>query len=137
MIGGYTDDIGKGRQVDVRRALVMMRNASLLVRRVDRYFSQANPSQLKFLIMIVIDREPDRTWLYQTEIAEKLDVSKPVLTRTVHALEKAGLLELTPDPKDKRAKRVSLSAAGQTRFSQQLPGYFALITDFMRDIEGG
>ena len=41
----------------VERALRMMRNASLLIRALEAYFSEHRLSQLRFLVLIVIDRE--------------------------------------------------------------------------------
>lgn len=109
----------------------MMRNASVLVRRIDQYFAANGLSQLRFLIMIVIDREIDRDWLTQAEIAEKLDVSKPVMTRTVQTLLKAGLLSVEADKEDRRIKRLSLTSDGQASLFDLLPGYFDTITSFM------
>lgn len=132
MVEGYAGDISQGEEGEVEKALIMMRDASILVRRIDQYFSENNLSQLKFLIMIVIDREIDRTWLYQSEISDKLDVSKPVLTRTVQSLLKTGLVGVSKDELDKRAKQLSLTDEGSAVLSKLLPSYFALITDFMR-----
>ena len=137
MIEGYSSTIRPGGEKEIAEALVMMRNASVLVRQIDQYFSRAKLSQLKFLIMIVIDREPDRMWLHQSEIADRLDVSKPVLARTVQALLEAGLLHLSRDERDKRWKRLSLSPDGARLLSELLPGYFDLITDFMRSRNTG
>ena len=137
MIEGYANTISEGGEEDIEKALVMMRNASILVRRIDQYFAGIGISQLKFLIMIVIDREIDRTWLYQSEIVEKLDVSKPVLTRTVQSLQKAGFVSISQDEHDKRSKRLSLSPEGAALLSDILPGYFEEITDFMRTTKSG
>ncbi|MEM8838857.1 MAG: MarR family transcriptional regulator [Pseudomonadota bacterium] len=137
MIEGYVTTLEAGDEDAIETALIMMRDASVLVRRIDQYFQAENLSQLRFLIMIVIDREPERPWLYQGEVAERLDVSKPVLTRAVQSLMDAGLLTVSPDEDDKRWKRLSLSPDGTKRLHALLPGYFQLISDFMADRKGG
>lgn len=131
MIEGYGDRYSPGSEASIEQALIMMRNASVLVRRIDLYFAANGLSQLRFLIMIVIDREIDRNWLTHAEIAEKLDVSKPVMTRTVQTLLKAGLLSVEADKEDGRTKRLSLTSEGQTLLFELLPGYFDTITSFM------
>lgn len=131
MIEGYVDRFSPGSEESIEHALVMMRNASVLVRRIDQYFAANDLSQLRFLVMIVIDREIDRNWLTQVEIADKLDVSKPVMTRTVQTLLKAGLLKVEADKRDRRSKRLSLTSDGEAVLVDLLPGYFATITEFM------
>ncbi len=131
MIEGYGDRFSPGSEASIEQALIMMRNASVLVRRIDHYFAANGLSQLRFLIMIVIDREIDRDWLTQAEIAEKLDVSKPVMTRTVRTLLKAGLLSVEADKEDRRIKRLSLTSEGRALLFDLLPGYFDTITSFM------
>ncbi|MGJ8545709.1 MAG: MarR family winged helix-turn-helix transcriptional regulator [Sulfitobacter sp.] len=133
MIAGYAQEIPEDGQEDMQRALVMMRDASLLVRMIERHLAKARLSQLQFLVLMVIDREPERRWLYQTEVVQRLDVSKPVLTRAVQTLVQAGFLLAAQDAQDRRAKRLSLSAAGKALLIAQLPGYFSLIRDFMQE----
>ena len=80
MLDKYTGDLTSDEKTSITEALGIMRQASLLVRNIETYFSSHDLSQLRFLILIVIDREPDRTSLYAHEIASRLDVSRPVLT---------------------------------------------------------
>lgn len=110
----------------VSRSLQRMRSASLLIRQVDRYFSAYELSQLKFLILIVIERDPERTSLRASEIASRLDVSKPVLHRTIQALIADGLLGAEKDPQDRRAEQLALTDTGRAKLATVLPGYFDL-----------
>jgi DNA-binding MarR family transcriptional regulator len=127
-----------GMDVDaVDAALRLLRRASLLMRELEAYFAARGTSQTRFLAMIMIDREPDQAGLLPSEIAGRLDVSRPVVTDTIKALERAGLLGSTRDGVDARAKRVSLTAEGRAALADLLPGYFKLIADFMaRDAHG-
>ncbi|TDD35381.1 MarR family transcriptional regulator [Actinomadura sp. KC06] len=46
------------------------------------------------------------------ELAARLAVEAPHVTRQVQRLERAGYVELLPDPDDKRCRRVGLSGSG-------------------------
>jgi DNA-binding MarR family transcriptional regulator len=126
MLDKYTSDLTSDERNSITEALSIMRQASLLVRNIETYFSQ-----LRFLILIVIDREPDRTSLYPHEIASRLDVSRPVLTRTLKRLIEDGLLTSSDDETDKRAKKIALTKKGITCLSEALPGYFNEINKSM------
>lgn len=51
----------------------------------------------------------------QAEIARRLMVSAPVITRLASGLVDAGLLERGSDPRDKRSVRLKLTPAGRRR----------------------
>ncbi len=112
-------------------ALVMMRRASLLIRNLESYFADHGLSQLRFLVLIVIDREPRHQSLSPVEIAQRIDVSKPVMTRTLHSLQRDGLIATTADTSDRRSKQVAMTAAGQQKLQACLPGYFRILSDEM------
>ncbi len=50
----------------------------------------------------------------QSELAETLELERPSLGRLLDRLEAKGWVRRTPDPRDRRAKRVSLTDAAQT-----------------------
>ncbi len=135
MIDKYVAEAGTGDTDVIAQTLSMLRKASQLGRQLDAYFSAQNLSQLKFLILVVIDREPDTDHLRQSEVNQRLDVSKPVLHRTVMAMIDAGLLERSEDLNDARAHKLSLTEAGKTTLKAILPGYFQVISDFTQGSE--
>src|SRR4051812_43997055 len=47
------------------------------------------------------------------ELAERLQLAQPTVTRAVGALERDGLVEARPAPGDGRSKRLALTAAGE------------------------
>jgi DNA-binding MarR family transcriptional regulator len=51
----------------------------------------------------------------QTEVARRLLVTAPVVTRLATALAEAGLIVRRPDPKDRRAVKLALTASGRRR----------------------
>ncbi|GLH71665.1 hypothetical protein GETHLI_01670 [Geothrix limicola] len=115
----------------VDEALHMLRKASLLMRELEEYFASRGLSQLRYLILVVLDREFERDGLLASEVAERLDVSRPVMTRTLQALVEEGLLTLQTHDQDLRAKQVRLTRKGRAKLHQALPGYYRLIHDFM------
>lgn len=127
MVDGYADQFA---DVDVDRvldALRLMRRASLLIRELEAYFARHDLSQLRFLMMILIDREPERNRLAASEIAERLDVSRPVVTRTLQGLERAGLIAISENSEDARSRNVTLTLSGKAKLDEVLPGYFAIL----------
>lgn len=128
MVERYAGDYDAARPDDVLSTLTRMREASLLLRRLETYFAEHGLSQLRFLIMIVIDREPERDELSLSELAERLDVSRPVLTRTVKSLDEEGLIALCGSETDRRRKTLSLTGAGKERLRALLPDYFRILT---------
>ncbi len=135
IIQGYADRYPIGNVDTVEKALLMMRQASLLVRQIETYFSSHGISQLRFLILVVIDREVERDSLLVSEISDRIDVSRPVMTRTLKNLTSAGLIEIKADQTDGRAKQVFLTAKGRILLEDILPGYYAVIDTFMTDVE--
>jgi DNA-binding MarR family transcriptional regulator len=127
MVQGYADRFEGVDAAKVLDALRMMRAGSLLIRELEAYFAQHDLSQLRFLTMILIDREPGRDDLRASEIADRLDVSRPVVTRTLQGLEKAGLIAISDDQDDARSRNVALAAAGHDKLREVLPGYFAIL----------
>lgn len=131
MIDGYVSAAGVGDMDTVAKALSMLREASQMGRLLDAYFSSHNISQLKFHILIVIDREPKADSLRQREINQRLDVSKPVLHRTMASLLDEGLLVRSDDIEDSRAHCLAMTDTGETLLAAILPGCFETISDFM------
>lgn len=131
MVEEYVSKTGVGNSGTISQALSMMREASQLIRLVDAYFSSHNLSQLKFLILVVIDREPDIESLRQSEINRRLDVSKPVLNRSVSSLLETGLLKRIEDKEDYRAHKLALTEKGKSTLKMIMPEYFKVISKFM------
>ncbi len=135
MIQGYAKQHSMEIVDSVETALLMMRQASLLVRQIEAYFSDHDTSQLRFLILIVIDREPERDSLLVSEISDRIDVSRPVMTRTLQSMVDEKLIVMKADQSDRRAKQVSLTEKGCKFLESVLPGYFDVICKFMMDLK--
>jgi DNA-binding MarR family transcriptional regulator len=62
------------------------------------------------------------------EIATRMQVVGPHVTRNLNALEKRKIIERVPDPEDQRARLIALTPAGQRlvdRYSAVVEGWFA------------
>jgi len=64
-----------------------------------------------------------------TELADRLGIDAPGVTRKVQQLERAGLLARAADPDDARAMRLTLTAAGRSSIDRLLHVREALIED--------
>ena len=64
-------------------------------------------------------RTQARPWqLTPTELYRSLLLSSGGLTKILHRLQKAGLIERTPNPRDRRSRMVTLTAAGADLLEQ-------------------
>lgn len=54
-------------------------------------------------------------------LAERLIMDPTTLTRNLRPLERRGLLAIEPDPDDRRARRLALTAAGRDAFAAAWP----------------
>jgi DNA-binding MarR family transcriptional regulator len=131
MLEGYQKRFPAMKIDAVESALQLLRQASVLLRILDAYFAKHNLSQLRFLVLIVLDREIDRAGLMSSEVASRLDVSRPVIARTLKALSNEKLLVLDKDDADSRVKLIRLTEKGRRTLQQVLPGYYREIEQFM------
>lgn len=130
MISGYAQSLPSIDPKVVGDTLVMLRRASLLLRQLEAYFSEHGLSQTRFLIMMVIDREPDRQFLTVGEITDRLDISMPIVTNTIKSLVKQGWIKSKLSNEDARVRHISLTIQGRIQLHQILPGYFKVIQEF-------
>ena len=116
--GGTTRDI----RVTVNLVLVARRWRSLLDERL-RLIGQSS-ARMEALAAII--NSPSLS--AQVDIAKRLRIEGPTMTRMLDTLEADGLVERLPDPADRRTKQLRLTAAGE----QVLEDVFA-IADELRD----
>ena len=110
-----------------RKALQMMRDASLLMRTLEAHFRSFDLSMTRFLILIVLDRKPETDPFSISDLVRQLDISKPVVTDTVQRLAQAGLIDLEHNRSDGRQKLVSITQSGKNLINELLPGYYRII----------
>lgn len=117
------------------KALHLMRDASLLIRKLERYFAESGLSQTRVLVLIVLDREIECEYLMIGDLVQRLDVSKPVVTKIVQTLEKDGLVRTEVSKDDQRVRLVFITSAGREKLHSLLPGYYRLINEEMSALE--
>ena len=114
MIERYAATHAAGRAGDIQRTLNLMGAVSRLIRTLDAFFAAHDFSQLKFMILMVIDRELETDSLTFTQIASKMD---------------AGFLSQRADKQDGRVHHLSISPDGRSKLETLWPEYFTLLTD--------
>jgi DNA-binding MarR family transcriptional regulator len=72
--------------------------------------------------------------LTPSELAEIERVKRPTATRTLRALEQAGLVARTPDPEDGRSALIGITAAGRDRLRRLRSRKNAYLARRMRDL---
>lgn len=131
MLEGYKKRFPQLNVDDVGDGLRLLRRASLLLRCIEAYFATHKLSQTRFLILVVLDREGVDGGLLAKEIADKLDISRPIVTNTLKSMKEDGLLHVTPHAEDGRSKWITLTGTGRDKLSAVLPEYYAIIHNFM------
>jgi MarR family transcriptional regulator, transcriptional regulator for hemolysin len=116
--GGTTREI----RVTVNLVLVARRWRSLLDERL-RAIGQSS-ARMEALAAIMNSPWPSA----QVDIAKRLRIEGPTMTRMLDTLETDGLVERVPDPSDRRSKQLRLTPAGEAVLEQ----IFA-IADELRD----
>lgn len=117
------------------QALKMLRRASLLLRELEAYFSSHGLSQSRFLAMIILDREHNDKGLSAKTLAGRLDISKPVVTKTLKSLERDKFISIAANKIDGRGKWIKLTKSGRQKLDELLPGYFSIIDKAMSQSE--
>ena len=127
MVSNYAAQIPELVPQKTQTALQMLRQASILMRNLERYFTSYNLSQTQFLILIILHRDPAKTHHLASEIAIKMDVSKPVLSTALKTLLKRELIAYSKNQSDARAKPLNITPAGVTLLLKLLPEYFKIL----------
>jgi MarR family transcriptional regulator for hemolysin len=93
------------------------RELSAVAKELSRAFSaelaEAGGSLPVWLTLLALKQEPRRT---QQELAAAVGIEGPTLTHHLDRMEKAGLIDRTRDPADRRAVRVQMTDAGEELF---------------------
>lgn len=101
----------------LRREFAFILNdvARLLRTYADYKAAQFGITRAQWAVLVRLDRHEG---LNQSELAEMLDLQPITLTRLLDKLCDGGLIERRPDPSDRRAKRLFLTAAARPLLDQ-------------------
>lgn len=79
-------------------------------------------------VLLVLNAAPGRR-LRMTELGEQAVLSREQISRVVTELQRAGLVDRTPNPDDKRSSFAAITPAGRARLRQAAPTYLAAIEE--------
>ncbi|MCO6403987.1 MarR family transcriptional regulator [Aurantimonas endophytica] len=98
--------------------LHLQRAARALARRFDEALRPHGITSGQFSLLMSLNRPaPPRI----SDIAPLLGMDRTTLTANLKPLERRGLVEAVPDPKDKRSRRLRLTEAGQDALAAAMP----------------
>jgi len=103
---------------DTCLCLHVQRAARALARRFDEALRPVGLTNGQFSLLMSLNR-PEPAGL--GGVANLLAMDRTTLTAALKPLERRGLLIITPDPKDGRARVLSLTDAGRTVLAQAVP----------------
>ena len=67
-----------------------------------------------------------------SQIRERIDISRPVLTTTLKGLKREGFIKIGEAPDSGRALQATLTRSGASKLQELLPSYFEVIREHMR-----
>ena len=98
--------------------LHVQRAARALARRFDEALKPVGLTNQQFSLLMSLNRpEPPR----MKEVALLLALDRTTLTANLKPLERRGLAEVRPDPRDRRGRRVALTEEGRNLLAQAVP----------------
>jgi DNA-binding MarR family transcriptional regulator len=111
--------------------LQLVRTFNVLERRIVAMLSGHDITLPQFDVLATLRFSEGVT---QQELAERLLVTKGNVCGLLDRLERLGWVERRPDPKDARANRLHLTAAGRRKVAKVLPDHDALVLDNFRPL---
>ncbi|MET3584081.1 DNA-binding MarR family transcriptional regulator [Pseudorhizobium tarimense] len=103
---------------DTCLCLHVQRAARLLARRFDIALKPLGLNNGQFSLMMSLNR-PEAAPM--GAVAEVLSMDRTTLTAAIKVLERRGLVETLPDPKDRRSRLIRLTNEGTSLLSAALP----------------
>jgi MarR family transcriptional regulator, transcriptional regulator for hemolysin len=108
--------------------------ARLLRTYADYKAAKLGITRAQWAVLVRVDRSEG---LNQSELAEVLDLQPITLTRLLDKLCDSGLIERRPDPTDRRAKRLFLTAAARPLLERLGTLGEETMADTLAGVEGG
>mgnify|MGYP001191920330 CR=1 FL=1 len=127
LILNYQEHFPDGAEPKIASRLEMLREASLLLRDLEDFFRAHDFSLTRFLICVILDRADEQGGLQHSEIVERIDVSSPVISRSLKSLIDEGFVSVESETEGRRTKRNRLTDAGKARLQSLMPGYYEIL----------
>lgn len=103
---------------DTCLCLATQRAARRLARRFDRAFKPVGLTNQQFSLLMPLNAPGPQS---MSALADLMGMDRTTLTAALKALERRGLVETSRDENDRRARRLSLTAAGRAALQAALP----------------
>lgn len=110
--------------------LALRRAARRLTQQYDTALAKSGLRVTQFSLLLVLDRLGAAS---MQRLADELVMDRSTLGHNVRPLQRDGLLRLEVDPDDRRARRLVLTARGQTTLAEARPLWRAAQARFERD----
>lgn len=98
--------------------LHIRRAARTIARRFDDAFRPLDLTSGQYSLLMSLNRPSPP---YMKDIADLLAMDRTTLTANLKPLERRGLVDITPDPKDKRGRLLSLTRDGMALLARAFP----------------
>lgn len=111
--------------------LHVQRAARALARRFDEALKPVGLTNQQFSLLMSLNRpEPPR----MKEVALLLALDRTTLTANLKPLERRGLVIVSPDPGDKRSRRLALTDEGRALLVEALPHWVRTELEIEKDV---
>ena len=111
----------------------LLRVSSLFAKFVDKYLIPYGLTEAQYKILELLSQN-GRTGMTQVEISEILLVNRSNITGLVDRLEKAGFVNRSSDPKDRRINRIKLKEKAKKALKDLQQPYVTLMTDICKPL---
>lgn len=112
----------------------LLKAGSEALRAFEKFLSKYNFSQAKFLILMILMRNPKKS-LIPTEIARIMGVKKPTITGVIDGLLRENLVTREQDESDRRKIMIKISKKGIEQIEKILPEYFTHMNKIMDNFD--
>ncbi len=120
---------------ELRLTISIVRTGRIWRSLLDEHLRKIGQSASRMEVLATILSSPSSTT--QIQIAKRIGIEGPTLTRTLDLLEADGLVERLSDPSDRRNKHLRLTAEGIDVLDEILTITSELRSRLLQDIPGG
>jgi len=104
-----------------------------LIEALEAHLARHGLSQGRFAMIMLLFRNQEHH-LTPAELADRAGISRATVTGLVDKLERDGLVERRPHPKDRRKIFVLLTDSGMERVKEMLPDHSKRISGLMKNV---
>jgi DNA-binding MarR family transcriptional regulator len=122
-------------ELNFNSLLAVLQTGMWLQSDIERYLAEFGLSHGRFSILLAIMDSSDEA-LIGKELAIRLGVSRPTITKMIEKLGEEGFLSRSPDDSDLRSKRFALTGKARKLLDAIIPGYLARLRVISAGLSG-